>query len=405
MFELSFPPELEFFRDVVKEFVEKEVIPVAEEIDSKEYVPMKLVRRLGELGILSLPAPSEYGGADLGEVGYAIALEEIGKVSNSIATIVGAQIGLVVNPLWIFGTEEQKEKYLVALTSKGKIGAFGLTEPNAGSDAASIQTTAVRDGDEFILNGGKIFTTNAGIADIFIVFAVTDPSRGVRGGITSFIVEKGFPGFKVGVEEKKLGIRGTSTAELIFNNCRVPEENVLGGIGNGFKVALTTLDGGRGTLSACALGQAEGILEKMVHFVRFRGKLDGKTLHNQMIQWRIADTAMEVEASKYLVYQTVSLVDEYYKLLASKKHVSRDFRERLSRKTAIAKAYVSEVATRAMERALQIFGFLGYLEGLGIERMYRDSIITEIYEGTNEIQRWIIARDIIFRGMNEKKED
>ncbi len=400
VFEFSLSKELEFFREVVREFAEEEIAPIADRIDLEERVPMNLVKKMCEMGLMGVPVPEKYGGAGLGEMGYAVLLEELGRVSNSIATTVGAHTGLVLNPLWIFGTEEQKEKYLVPLARGEKIGAFALTEPNAGSDAASIQTRAVKEGDSYVLNGTKIFTTNGGIADVILVFAVTDPALGARGGVTCFIVEKGFPGFKVGVEERKLGIRGSSTAELTFSNCMVPKENVLGQVGYGFIVALTTLDGGRGTLSAGALGGAQSILEEMVKFVKFRDATGNKISDRQMVQWLIADTAMEVEAARYMVYHTVSLIEKYYTTLASGKRVSRVFREKLSRKTAIAKAYVSEVASRAVERGLQLFGATGYIEGLGIERAYRDSIIGEIYEGTNEIQRWIIARDILERGLD-----
>ncbi len=398
-FDFSFTKEQECFREFVKEFLENEVVPYVGKYDKLEKVPTVTIKKLAKAGFFGVPIPEKYGGAGFGEIGYSIMLEELARVDNAHATIIGAHTGICLVPIWLFGNEEQREKYLPSMCKGEKIGAFGLTEPEAGSDAANIQTTAEKDGGEYVLNGTKMFISNGEIADVFLVFAATNKALGARGGITAFIVEKDFPGFKVGVKEKKMGIRAAPTNEIVFDNCRVPEENVLGKVGYGFIVALTALDGGRATLSAGTLGGTRWAIEKMIEYVKLNDKLDRKIGDKEMVQWFIANSAIEYEAARHLVYQTVAMVEQYFHKIANKEKVSRAFREKVSRYSAMVKALSSETASRAIERTLQLYSSLGYTEGLPVEKAFRDSIIGEIYEGTNEIQRWIIARDIVERGL------
>jgi len=377
--DFSFPKEYELFRRMVREFARNEVAPIAAEIDRDERVPMETIKKAAKLGLMGVPFPQKYGGAGAGEMGYCIFMEEINRVCGSTATIIGAHTGIGAMSIYLDGTEEQKQKYLVPLAKGEKIAAFALTEPNAGSDAAAIQTRAVRDGDYFVLNGSKLWITNGDIADVITVFAVTDPALGARGGVTAFIVEKDYPGFKVGTKEEKLGIRGSSTCELFFDDCRVPKENVLGQFGAGFITALKTLDIGRAGLGAGCLGGSQAALEMSVDFAKSRRQFGAPIAQKQAIQWMIADMATEIEALRSLVYRTAWLID------SGQKH---------SREAAMCKLFGSEVLHRCVNKCLQIHGGMGYMKKYPVERMYRDARITEIFEGTNEVQRLVIAADI-----------
>ena len=377
--DFSFPKEYELFRRMVREFAKNEVAPIAAEIDRDERVPMETIKKAAKLGLMGVPFPQKYGGAGAGEMGYCIFMEEINRVCGSTATIVGAHTGIGAMAIYLDGTEEQKQKYLVPLARGEKIAAFALTEPNAGSDAAAIQTRAVRDGDYFVLNGSKLWITNGDIADVITVFAVTDPALGARGGVTAFIVESHYPGFKVGTKEEKLGIRGSSTCELFFDDCRVPKENVLGQFGAGFITALKTLDIGRAGLGAGCLGGSQAALEMSVDFAKSRRQFGAPIAQKQAIQWMIADMATEIEALRSLVYRTAWLID------SGQKH---------SREAAMCKLFGSEVLHRCVNRCLQVHGCMGYMKKYPVERMYRDARITEIFEGTNEVQRLVIATDI-----------
>ncbi len=374
--DFALSPEHDALRRMIREFAENEVAPIAAEIDREHRVPMDVLRKLGETGLLGVCFPQEYGGMEAGETGYCILMEELGRVCTSTATNVGAHIGIGAMAIHLDGSEEQKRKYLTPLARGEKFAAFGLTESNAGSDAANISTRAVRDGDEWVINGGKIYITNGGYADIITVMAVTDPTLGARGGITAFIVETDWPGFEVAREEDKMGIRGTSTAELVFDDLRVPHENVLGKVGEGFVTFMKSLDMGRLTLGAACLGGSQAALDWSIDWARTREQFGEPLAHKQSIQWMIADMATELEALRSLVYRVAWLVD-----------TGQPF----TRLAAMCKLYGSEVASRAIDRAVQIHGALGYSRDYPIERAFRDARIAEIFEGTNEIQRIVIA--------------
>ncbi|MFQ6016313.1 MAG: acyl-CoA dehydrogenase family protein, partial [Anaerolineae bacterium] len=363
----------------VREFAQSEIAPLAHQIDEEKEIPQQLIQKMARLGLLGIPFPQEYGGSGAGEVGYCLMTEEIGKASTSVAALLGAHIGIGATAIYLDGTEEQKQKYLTPLARGEKIAAFALTEPQAGSDAAAIKTRAVRDGDHFILNGSKIWITNGPIADIVSVFAVTDPALGARGGVTAFIVESDYPGFAVGTIDEKMGIEGSATGELVFTDCPVPAENVLGQFGAGFITAMKTLDIGRLGLGAGSLGGAEAALELCVRFATTQKEFGKLIAHQQSVQMMIADMVTEIEALRSLVYRTAWMVD-----------TGRPF----TRLAAACKLFGSEVASRCIDRAVQIHRELGYLRGYPIELGYRDARIGEIFEGTNEIQRIIIASDI-----------
>jgi alkylation response protein AidB-like acyl-CoA dehydrogenase len=361
---------------MIREFAEKEVAPIAAQIDREHRVPMDVMRKLGEIGLLGVCFPQEYGGMGAGEAGYCILMEELGRVCTSTATNVGAHIGIGAMAIYLDGNEEQKRKYLMPLARGEQFAAFGLTEPSAGSDAAAIRTRAVRDGDEWVINGGKIFITNGGYADVITVMAVTDPALGARGGVTAFIVETDWEGFEVAREEDKMGIRGTSTAELVFDDLRVPHENVLGKVGEGFVTFMKSLDMGRLTLGAACLGGAQAALDWSIHWAKTRQQFGTELAQKQSVQWMIADIGTELEALRSLVYRVAWMVD-----------TGQSF----TQLAAMCKLYGSEVASRAIDMALQIHGGLGYSRDYPIERAFRDARIAEIFEGTNEIQRIVIA--------------
>jgi butyryl-CoA dehydrogenase len=373
--------EHRLFRKMVRRFVEREIAPLAKTIDIEDRVPFENLPKLARLGLLGVPFPQHYGGAGAGEIGYCILMEEVAKVCSSTATIIGAHIGIGSMVIYVGGTEEQKQKFLVPMARGEKIGAFALTEADAGSDAAGIRTRAVREGPYWVLDGAKVFITNGGHADVVTVMALTDPALGPRGGTTAFIVEKGTPGFSIGTLEDKMGIRGSQTVELIFEECPVPVENVLGNqVGLGFIAFMQTLDLGRITLGAAGLGGAQACLELCIRWARVREQFGSPIAQRQSIHFMMADMATEIEALRSMVYRTAWLVET---------------RQEFSQMAAMVKLYGSEVCSRCVDKALQICGALGYSRDFPLERAFRDARISEIFEGTNEIQRVVIANNIL----------
>ena len=371
--------EQTLFLQMIREFAEKEVKPIAAEIDENERFPVETVEKMAKLGIMGIPFPAEYGGAGGDNILYSMAVEELSRVCATTGVIVSAHTSLCVAPIYEFGTEEQKQKYLPNLCAGKWLGAFGLTEPNAGTDAAAQQTTAVLDGNEYVLNGSKIFITNAAYAHVYIVMAMTDKSQGTK-GISAFIVERGTQGFSIGKKEKKLGIRGSATCELIFENCRIPKENLLGKIGGGFGVAMKTLDGGRIGIAAQALGIAQGAMDETVKYVKERKQFGKPIGQFQNTQFQLADLDTKIEASRLLV-----------RVAAYKK----DKKEHFSTDAARAKLFASETAMEMTTKAVQFHGGYGYTREYPVERMMRDAKITEIYEGTSEVQRMVIAANLL----------
>lgn len=358
-----------------REFAREQVKPIAAEIDKTERFPEENVAAMAEMGLLGIPFPEEYGGAGMDNLSYAQCIEELSKVCASTGVIVSAHTSLCATPIYLFGTEEQKQKYLVPLASGQKLGAFGLTEPGAGTDASGQKTTAVLEGDHYVLNGSKIFITNAGPAQTYVVFAMTDKEAGNH-GISAFIVEKGFEGFSIGKHEDKMGIRASSTCELIFENCIVPKENLLGEEGKGFKIAMMTLDGGRIGIAAQALGIAQGAIDETVEYVKTRKQFGRPLSKFQNTQFELAAMQANTEAARLLVYQAAC---------------AKDAHEPYSHLAAMAKLVASEVASDVTRRCLQLFGGYGYTKEYPIERMMRDAKITEIYEGTSEVQKMVIS--------------
>ena len=371
--------EQELVRQMVRDFVVNEVKPIAAEIDVTERFPMENVKKMGELGMMGIPFPTEFGGAGGDVLSYILAVEELSKVCATTGVILSAHTSLCASLINENGTPEQKEKYLRDLCTGNKIGAFGLTEPGAGTDAAGQQTTAVLDGDNYILNGSKIFITNGGVADTFIVFAMTDKSKGTK-GISAFIVEKGFLGFSIGKKEDKLGIRASSTTELIFENCVVPKENLIGREGKGFGIAMKTLDGGRIGIAAQALGIAEGALDEAIKYMKERKQFGRPIAAFQGLQWMVAEMSTKIEAARFLVYKAAWLKE-------NKQPYSVD--------AARAKLYAAEVAMDVTTKAVQLFGGYGYTKEYPMERMMRDAKITEIYEGTSEVQKMVISGSLL----------
>ena len=379
--EFNVPKTHELFRQMIREFVEKEVKPIAAEVDENERFPMETVEKMAKIGIMGIPIPKQYGGAGGDNLMYAMAVEELSKACGTTGVIVSAHTSLGTWPILKFGNEKQKQKYLPKMASGEWIGAFGLTEPNAGTDAAGQQTMAVQDPEtgEWILNGAKIFITNAGYAHVYVVFAMTDKSKGLK-GISAFIVEAGTPGFSIGKKEMKLGIRGSATCELIFENCRIPKENLLGDKGKGFKIAMMTLDGGRIGIASQALGIAAGALEEAINYAKERKQFVRSLAQCQTTQFQIANLDVKVEAARLLVYKAAWRESNNlpYSLDAAR-----------------AKLFAAETAMEVTTKAVQIFGGYGYTREYPVERMMRDAKITEIYEGTSEVQRMVIAANII----------
>ena len=374
----------EMARSLFKEFAENEVKPLAQEVDETEKFPTGTVEKMAKYGFLGIPVPKELGGQGCDILTYAMCVEELSKVCGTTGVIVSAHTSLCVDPILTFGTPEQKEKYVPDLASGKKLGAFGLTEPMAGTDAQGQQTKAVLDGDEWVLNGSKCFITNGKEADVYIVIAVTGKieKRGrTMKEISAFIVEKGTPGFTFGVKEKKMGIRGSSTYELIFTDCRIPKENLLGQKGKGFNIAMHTLDGGRIGIAAQALGLAEGALETTIAYVKERKQFGRSIAQFQNTQFQLADMATKVKAAQLMVYRAALKKDEY----------QAGAKVSYSVEAAMAKLYAAEVAMEVTTKCVQLHGGYGYIREYDVERMMRDAKITEIYEGTSEVQRMVIS--------------
>ncbi|MEG1622271.1 MAG: acyl-CoA dehydrogenase [Alistipes sp.] len=372
-FELTKPQQL--FRQMIREFAEKEVKPLAAEVDEQERFPEETVEKMARLGLFGIPVPKEYGGAGGDNIMYTIAVEELSRVCGTTGVILSAHTSLCVAPILEHGTEEQKKRYIPRLASGEWLGAFGLTEPNAGTDASAQQTMAVPDGTDYIINGTKIFITNAGYADIYVIFAMTDKSQGTK-GITAFIIEKETPGFSFGKKELKLGIRGSATRELIFDNCRIPATNMLGKLGGGFGVAMKTLDGGRIGIASQALGIAQGAMDETVHYTKERKQFGRSIAAFQNTQFQMADLQTRVEAARLLVRSAAW---------------KKDQKQPYSADAAMAKLYAAETAMDVTTKAVQFHGGYGYTREYPVERMMRDAKITEIYEGTSEVQRMVIA--------------
>ena len=366
-------------RKMVRDFAEEEVLPGAEERDEHEHFPMELWKKCGELGLAGVTFPEEYNGVGADYISYSITIEELSKVDASLGVTISAHSSLCANPIYKFGTEAQKQKYLTPLATGEKMGAFGLTEAMAGTDAAGTRTTAVRDGDFYVLNGSKIFITNGYYADTYVVTAQMDKSKGIR-GISAFILEKGTPGFSFGKKEKKMGIRSSATYELVFENVRIPAENLLGEEGQGFKIAMVTLDYGRIGIASQALGIAQGAYEQALKYSKERSQF-GKTLAEfQVTQFKLADMAIQIEAARLLIYQACYLASEH---------------KPFSKESAMCKVFAAETANKVTTQVVQIFGGYGYTRDYPVERMMRDAKITEIYEGTSEAQRMVISNHIL----------
>ncbi len=373
----------EMARTLFREFAENEVKPLAQDVDETEHFPKETVEKMAKYGFLGIPVPKEYGGQGCDPLTYAMCVEELAKVCGTTAVIVSAHTSLCIDPIMTYGTEEQKLKYVTPLAKGEKLGAFGLTEPGAGTDAQGQQTKAVLAEDEWILNGSKCFITNGKEADIYIVIAVTGTiekkGRKIK-EISAFIVEKGTPGFSFGTKEKKMGIRGSATYELIFTDCHIPKENLLGQKGKGFHIAMHTLDGGRIGIAAQALGIAEGALETTVKYVKER-KQFGRTIGQfQNTQFQLADMAVKVEAARLLVYKAA---------------MAKAAQKSYSAEAAMAKLYAAETAMEVTTKAVQLHGGYGYIREYDVERMMRDAKITEIYEGTSEVQRMVISANLL----------
>ncbi len=377
--DFSQTPQEQMFLEMIRSFAEKEVKPLAAEIDEQERFPIETVKKMSEIGLMGIPFPVEYGGAGGTNVMYSMAVEELSRVCATTGVVLSAHTSLCAAPIYENGTEEQKMKYLPKLCTGEWIGAFGLTEPNAGTDAGAQQTFAEEKDDHYVLNGNKIFITNAEYAHVYVVFAMTDKSQGTR-GITAFIVEKGTPGFSIGKKELKMGIRGSATCELIFENCIVPKENLLGRVGDGFKIAMKTLDGGRIGIASQALGIAQGAMDETVKYTKERKQFGRSIAQFQNTQFQLADLQCRIQASRLLV-----------RLAAWKKDMKIPF----TMESAQAKLYCAETAMDMTTKAVQFHGGYGYTREYPVERMMRDAKITEIYEGTSEVQRLVIASHLL----------
>ena len=373
--EFALTPRQEMFRMMFREFADKEVAPIAAEIDESGEFPTGTVKKMAQVGLMGLPFPQEFGGAGADNLTYIMAVEEISKACASTGVILSVHISICSSAIYDYGTPAQKEKYLIPLAQGKLLGAFALTEPNAGSDAANQETTAVLEKDEYVLNGAKIFITNGGYADVYIVIASTERSKGLK-GLSAFIVEKGRPGFTFGPKENKMGIRASSTTELIFRDCRVPRENLLGKEGEGFKIAMATLDGGRISVGAQAVGIAQAALDESIRYSKERQQFNKPIGSFQAVQWMLADMATEIDAARLLVYRAADL---------------KDRKKPFSKEASMAKLFASETAMRAAVKAIQIHGGYGYMKDYKVERLLRDAKVTEIYEGTSEVQRLVIS--------------
>ncbi|MGD6856131.1 acyl-CoA dehydrogenase [Bacillus infantis] len=374
---LRFTEEQEMMRKMVRDFAQSEISPFIEKMEQGEF-PRDILKKMGGLGLMGIPVPEKYGGAEMDFTSYIIAINELSKVSATVGVILSVHTSVGTNPILYFGTEEQKQKYVPKLAAGEYLGAFCLTEAGAGSDAGSLKTKAVRNGEEYILNGSKVFITNGGEADVYIVFASTSPELGTK-GVSAFIVEKGTPGLVIGKDEEKMGLHGSRTVQLSFEDMKVPAENLLGAEGEGFKIAMANLDAGRIGIAAQALGIAEAALEAAVAYSKERSQFGKPISHQQGIGFKLADMAVNVEASRLLVYQAAMM---------------RQNGERSGMQASMAKLFASKTAVETSIEAVQVFGGYGYTEDYPVERYFRDSKITEIYEGTSEIQRIVISKNL-----------
>lgn len=377
--DFSLPDDVKLLRDTVREYVRDRLMPLTMQVEHNDEVPPEVLREMKDLGLFSIPFPEEYGGGGFGELGYCVAMEELGAVNAAYTNIIGGHCSLSGMAIALAGSEELKCRYLPEMAAGTKLGAFALTEPNAGSDAAHIQTTARRDGDDYVINGSKLWVSNGPVADVYTVFAVTDKERGSK-GVSAFVLERGFPGLSVGKIDEKMGLRGSKTSEIFFQECRVPANNMIGQEGRGFAVAMQTLDGGRITLGASCVGQAQAALNLAVQWSQQRMQFGRPIGSNQAIQWMLADSEVDVHAGRMMVYHAAWKIDKG---------------QRASHEAAIVKLFCSEMCNRVVDRAVQVHGGMGYMKEFDIERMYRDARILRIYEGTSEVQRMIIAADLL----------
>lgn len=378
-FQLTLTEDQKLIRDTIRDFAENKVQPVIMEFDESQKFPLELIQELGELGFMGILVPEDYGGAGLGYVEYSIVVEELARIDPSVSLSVAAHNGLCTNHLYQFGNEEQRKKYLPDLTSGKKIGAWGLTEPGSGSDAAGMKTTAEKDGDHYILNGTKNFITHGESGETAVVMAVTDKEKG-KDGISAFIVEKGREGFSSGKKENKLGMRASETTQLLFDNCKVPADNLLGNEGEGFRQSMKILQGGRISIAALSIGLAQGCLDASLNYSKERHQFGKPISKFQAIQFKLADMATELEAAKLLTYKAASDKDE-----------DKDIKQ----SAAMAKLYASEIATKATNEAVQIFGGYGFVKDYPVEKFYRDVKLLTIGEGTSEVQRIVIAKNLL----------
>lgn len=376
--DFTLPEELVMFRDTLRKFVDKELEPIAEKVEEEDRIPDETVAKMAELGLFGLSIPADYGGFGMSVLGQCVAMEELSRTNACFRTRIGTNNGIGSMGIVRAGTEAQRRKFLPKLATGEMIGAFALTEPNAGSDASAIRTTAVRKGDKYILNGMKHFITNGDIADVSTVMAVTDRSKGTK-GISAFLVEKGFKGFSVGTIERKMGFRGSHTCELVFDDCEVPAENLLGREGEGFKIAMQILDKGRLTMGACALGSLEKLIDLSRDYAAMRVTFGEPIINRQAIQWMLVNMAIDAYAVRNAVYNAAWKMDRG---------------DRVTKEAAMVKVLASEAAWRASDSAVQIHGGMGYMKGMAVERFYRDLRLLRIYEGTSEILRMIIAREM-----------
>ncbi|KMM36623.1 acyl-CoA dehydrogenase [Guptibacillus hwajinpoensis] len=378
--ELVFTEEQKMMQKMVRDFAEKEIAPIVEEMEETDRFPRELIKRMGELGLMGIPIPEAYGGSEMDYTSYIIAIHELSKVSATVGVILSVHTSVGTLPILSFGSEEQKQKYVPKLATGEYLGAFALTEPSSGSDASSMKTRAVRDGDHYVLNGSKIFITNGGEADTYVAFARTNPDEKGSKGVTAFIIERDMPGFSVGKKEKKMGLNGSNTVEIIFEDCRVPVENRLGEEGQGFKIAMANLESGRIGIAAQSLGIAEAALNYATAYAKEREQFGKPIGQNQGLGFKLADMATDVEAAKLLTYRAADL----------KNHGTPCMQE-----VSMAKLFASKAAVKASIEAVQVYGGYGYTKDYPVERLFRDAKVCEIYEGTSEIQKIVISRNLL----------
>ncbi len=377
--DFSIPDDVKMLQSTVREYVRDRLAPLTMQVEHDDAVPPSIMQEMKDLGLFSIPFPEEYGGGGFGELGYCVAMEELGAVNAAYSNIIGGHCSLSGAAIALGGSEELKQRYLPVMSTGEKLGAFALTEPNAGSDAAHIQTTARREGDQYVLNGSKLWVSNGPMADLYTVFAVTDKGKGTK-GVTAFVVDRDSSGLTVGKVDEKMGLRGSQTSEIFFEECCVSAKNVIGEEGRGFRVAMQTLDGGRIALGASCVGQAQTALTLSIQWSRQRVQFGRPISSNQAVQWMLADSEVDIHAGRMMTYHAAWKIDSS---------------QRASHEAAMVKVYCSEMLNRVVDRAVQVHGGMGYMKELDIERMYRDARIVRIYEGTSEIQRMIIADDLL----------